>query len=60
MPYIMIYFLTQMKEYMGFGPWNGIALANILVFGSIFVGGQKFGNMIVRWFQVREINVEIS
>lgn len=46
MPYIMIYFLTGIKDDMFFGPWNGIAQANALVFGSIFVGGQKFANMV--------------
>lgn len=61
MPYIMIYlfFLTDMKEYMRFGPWNGTAQMNALVFGSLFAGGQKFGN-VVRLFTVIETNVQIS
>lgn len=56
----MIYFLTQVKEYMFFRPWNGIAQSNTLVFGSGFVGGQKFGNKVVRLFNIIETNVQVS
>lgn len=48
MPYVMIFFfffLTDMKEYMRFGSWNGTAQMNALAFGSLFAGGQKFLEM---------------